>query len=116
MKQQHTIQKVILVKVSASGEKRKCKRLQMRSICCQPTGELKYLSSHATEENQCSTKRRHEFAITELMLRNISFFRVHILLLQKPMLMCNCSEVTGALKRTQNTVVLWMKNQSVPFI
>lgn len=37
MKQPHTIQKVILVKVSASGKKRKCKWLQMRSICCQST-------------------------------------------------------------------------------
>lgn len=73
MKQPHPIQKVILVKAGASGKERKCKWLQMRSICRQPTRELPNPSSRAGE-NEHNRKRKPDFTILEPALRNTGLF------------------------------------------
>lgn len=122
MKQPHTIQKVILVKVSVSGKKRKCKWLQMRSICCQSTGEFEYLSSRAAEENQHNMKRKCDFTILEPTLRNTGLFFFFFFLSSY----IAATKISASIqlhvkqlalsKGPNNNWVLQIKNQNIPFI
>lgn len=75
VKQPRPIPKVVLEEVGASGKRRRCEWLQMRSSCCQRTGELEHLSSRAAEQNEDDTKRKRDPTVR----RNVGFFSsIHI--------------------------------------
>lgn len=88
VKQPRPIPKVVLEEAGASGKRRRCEWLQMRSSCCQRTAELEHLSSRAAEQNEDDRKRKRDPRVR----RNIGFFRVSILLLHKSALTHNFTQ------------------------
>lgn len=114
-RQPHSIQ-VTPVKAGAAGRKSKRKRLQMRSICCQPTGEFKCLSSHAAEEKQRSMKGRRDCAVPEPRLGNIGFVQGATSLLQQSALTHDFTwSAWRFLKDTEWTGAAAEEPRSLPF-
>lgn len=83
VKQPRPIPKVVLEEVGASGKRRRCEWLQMRSSCCQRT-------FHHVPQNRTRTIRKGN--VTPRFGGTLAFFRVSILLLHKSALIHNFTQ------------------------